>query len=234
MSFGNALGAFATGFAGTYGDRKERERKELQLPNVIVDNFGTGTGGAAVGTPLIPEGMPGGLGVTGAGEPVSSDGTLLSLLDKVEGGGSYDTLFGHSQNGGRFDGVKVSDMTLAQLYDFSNPNGDYGQWVKSHVGRVATPMGRAQIVGRTLRNAAKELGLSDDTKFTPQLQDTIGAHLAKGRLTSATSPAAKRAALRAEWEGLSRISDDALDAAIAKFEADGYLFRPRALGVGPT
>jgi hypothetical protein len=89
-------------------------------------------------------------------------------------------------------------------------------------------------VGTTLRGASKEMGLSPDTKFTPQTQDAIASHLAQRRLSSAKSPAAKRAALRAEWEGFKNVGDDELDAAIARFEANGMEIRPRPMGAGPT
>jgi hypothetical protein len=175
------------------------------------------------------EGRPGGGTITG-------DGTLFSLIDKTEGGGNYDTLFAHSQRGGRFDGVKVSEMTLNDLYGFSNPSGEYGQWVKGklaesgHKPRVATPMGRHQIVGSTLRTAAAQMGLSPETKFTPQTQDAMASHLAATRLASAKTPYAKRAALRAEWEGFKHVSDAALDKAIANFEASGMQMRPPRMG----
>ena len=45
--------------------------------------------------------------------------------------GSYDTLFNNSQVQGKpFEGTNVSQMTLDQLYQFSDPKGPYGQYVK--------------------------------------------------------------------------------------------------------
>ncbi len=149
--------------------------------------------------------------------PSSGSGDLFSLLDKHEGASNYDTLFGHSQKD-RFSGVKISEMTLGQLAEFSDPNGKYGQWVKSQVGRVATPMGRGQIVGSTLRAAAKEMGLSDDTVFSPAVQDQIIMHLATKRLRGQKTMAGKRAALRAEWEGFKHVSDADLTVAIERME----------------
>lgn len=228
------LASFAQGFAGSlnqHNRRKEQKERDARFDKLM--EYGALPGPA--------QGMPGaseagsGYGVRGSsGGGASGDGSLIGLIDRYEGGGDYNTLFGYSNRGGKFDGVNVSEMTLAQLADFSNPSGEYGQWVKGHVGRVATPMGRHQIVGRTLRGASKEMGLSPDTKFTPQTQDAIASHLAQRRLSSAKSPAAKRAALRAEWEGFKNVGDDELDAAIAHFEANGMEFRPRPMGAGPT
>lgn len=147
---------------------------------------------------------------------------LLGLIDATEGGGDYDTLFGHSQReGSRFAGVRVSDMTLEEIYEFSDPSGEYGQWVQSTnpEGVVATPMGRYQIVGTTLRNAARELGLDPSTRFTPEVQDQIARHLADRRLSSASTIDGKISALRSEWAGFSNIDDDTLAAAIRQYEA---------------
>lgn len=92
-----------------------------------------------------------------------------------ESGGDYDALFGFSnREGGRYAGVKLTDMTVDEAIEFANPRGDYGQWVKSKVGRVATPMGAYQIVGTTLRNAKSSLGLTGSERMTPELQDKLG------------------------------------------------------------
>jgi hypothetical protein len=92
-----------------------------------------------------------------------------------ESGGDYNALFGYSnREGGRYGGQKLTDMTLNQALDFSKPSGDYGQWVKGQVGRVATPMGAYQVVGTTLRDAQKGLGLTGEERMTEGLQDRIG------------------------------------------------------------
>ncbi|GGE24342.1 hypothetical protein SAMN05421774_10856 [Gemmobacter megaterium] len=230
------LGAFAEGFASARIKRKDRAERlaDAERQDRLITALGARpdtellSGGGGMGN------MMGSAGADTLGAaprtPVNGDGTLLGLIDQTEGGGSFSTLFGHSQNGGRFHGIDVSRMTLAQLGDFADPNGEYGQWVKGKVGRVATPMGRYQIVGTTLRNAATEMGLSGDTVFSPQTQTAIAEHLARKRLSSARSPAAKRIAMRAEWEGFKHVPDSHLDQAIAQFEAGGGSFGPRALG----
>lgn len=145
---------------------------------------------------------------------------LFDLIDRVEGGGRYDTLFGHSQNGGRFDGVDVSQMTLGELRQFADPGGEYGQWVRANnpEGVVATPMGRHQIVGTTLRRTAQQLGFGDDTVFSPQVQDQMANHLARARLASATTMEGKMRALRNEWAGFKHVSDADLARAIREYE----------------
>ena len=150
---------------------------------------------------------------------------LFGLLDRYEGGGRYDTLVGHSQRaGGRFAGTDITRMTLGQLRQFSDPSGEYGQWVRNELARggqmarVATPMGRGQIVGTTMRNVQAALGLSDDTLFNEATQLQMIDYLARQRLRGANTAAGRRAALRAEWEGFNNVSDRELDAAI-----EGYL-----------
>lgn len=249
----SALSSFAEGFVGAKLDKRDREERERQglRDDALIAALGARPMGGGMGA---SGGMAGGMqdpmrqagenptwqgsgygkpdaGAMGAG---GGDG-LLSLIDKHEGGGRYDTLFGHSQNSGQFAGVDVSKMTLADVYQFSDPSGEYGQWVKGKVGRVATPMGRYQIVGTTLRSAAKEMGLPPETVFDQNTQDSIAGHLAKRRLAGAGSPAAKRAAMRSEWEGFKHVSDSVLDDAIAKYESTGGVLQPRPLGaIKPT
>jgi len=92
-----------------------------------------------------------------------------------ESGGDYNALLGfQNRPGGRYEDVKLTDMTVNQALDFANPSGDYGQWAKGQVGRVATPMGAYQVVGTTLAAAKKGLGLTGDEVMTPELQDEIG------------------------------------------------------------
>lgn len=225
------LAGFVEGFADARKAKKQQEQIDLQnqqqdrMLSIMEKNPG-----AIYGLPMGDGGQSGGYGTPGPGGGGASGG-IFGLIDKTEGGGNYDTLYGHSQRGGRFDGVKVSDMTLGQLYDFSAPSGEYGQWVKGQVGRVATPMGRHQIVGTTLKATAEGMGLSPDTKFTPEVQDSMANYLARNRLAGLKSPAAKRAAMRSEWEGFKHVSDAALDAAILDFEANGMGLKPMGLGV---
>jgi hypothetical protein len=100
---------------------------------------------------------------------------------KGESGGDYDALFGFSNRpGGRFAGTKITDMTVNEAIDFANPRGEYANWVKNQIGRVATPMGGFQAVGSTLKQAKDWAGLSGDERMTPEVQDRIGqAILAK-------------------------------------------------------
>lgn len=160
--------------------------------------------------------------------------SLVSLIDKTEGGADYNTLYGFSnREGGPFAGVNVSDMTIGEAIAFAN--GEYGAWSQGQLGYKATPMGRYQIVGSTLEAAANAIGLDPNMKFSPQVQDAIFAYLASERLRKATTQEEKRAGLRAEWAGFKNVSDEELDAAIAAFESGKPMdFGGIAITTNPT
>lgn len=100
---------------------------------------------------------------------------LKRMVFPGESGGDYNALFGYANRpGGQFEGFNLTDMTVNQALQFSNPSGPYAQSVRGQIGRVATPMGAYQVVGTTLRDAAKGLGLTGDERMTPELQDQIG------------------------------------------------------------
>ena len=61
---------------------------------------------------------------------------------KGESGGDYGALFGYQNRpGGKFANIDLTKMTIDDALEFANPSGNYGQFVKGQVGRVATPMG---------------------------------------------------------------------------------------------
>ena len=99
-----------------------------------------------------------------------------------ESGGDYNALFGYQNRpGGKFEGVQVSQMSIADILDFTNPSGEYGQFVKNtrpdpEMG-VATPVGAYQVVGTTLRDAVKKLGIDPSQKFDKATQDRIGKYI---------------------------------------------------------
>jgi len=149
-------------------------------------------------------------------------GGLLNLIDSTEGGGSYDTLFGHSQRDGPFAGTRVSQMTIGELKEFAGARGEgsYGSWVQNTnpEGVLATPMGRYQFVGTTLASTADAMGLPDDTVFDQQTQDAMFAFKVRERLNNADTLTGKRQQLRNEWHGFRNVSNSVLDQAILDFE----------------
>ena len=103
-----------------------------------------------------------------------------------ESGGDYDALFGYQNRpNGAFAGIKVSQMPVGDVIKFTSPSGKYGQYVKGQVGRVATPVGAYQVVGTTLRDAVKALGIDPNQKFDKATQDKIGQYILKTQGTGA-------------------------------------------------
>jgi hypothetical protein len=101
---------------------------------------------------------------------------------RTESGGDYNALFGYQNRpGGRFENVRVTDMTIGDILDFQNPRGAYGQYVAGarpdRERGVATPVGAYQIVGTTLRDAVRALNLPLDTTFTPDVQDRVARYI---------------------------------------------------------
>lgn len=144
--------------------------------------------------------------LTGSGGVVDGPaGSFVEIMDQTEGGGRYDTLFGHSQKNGPFAGVDITKMTLGELKDFASPSGEYGNWVKGQVGRVATPMGRYQIVGTTLRSIAEQMGLPDDTLFDKKTQDAMFKYHLNSTLARGSTLQEKVSLLRGQWEGFKNV-----------------------------
>tara|TARA_R110000796_G_scaffold108265_2_gene219192 strand:- start:25 stop:2682 length:2658 start_codon:yes stop_codon:yes gene_type:complete len=150
--------------------------------------------------------------------------TTASLIERYESGrGGYDTLFGQAQgSGGPFEGFNVSQKTLGELYEFSNPSGaqgTYGAYVKATnpKGVLATPMGRFQFVGSTLKAVAKKMGLPDNTVFNKETQDAVFLFHARD-VMAGKSQEGKIKALRGTWDGFNSASDAELIQMIAEVE----------------
>ena len=70
-------------------------------------------------------------------------------------------------------GTSLTDMTLGQIYHKQNTK-DRGLSMDEHISSGGLhAVGRYQFIGSTLQDEARRMGLSDDTKFTPQVQDQI-------------------------------------------------------------
>lgn len=179
---------------------------KMEMPGV---DFAFREDGPPVGTPTAPKPSSPAGGARAASEIQTTSAlpaSFLAAVDHSEGGGDYDTLFGHAQRaGGAFAGTRVSQMTVGQAIAFASPRGAYAANVRGQVGRTATPMGRHQIVGNTLKRAAAEMGLGPDTPFDRGTQDAIAAHLARKRIAGARTLDGKIAALRSEWEGFRSV-----------------------------
>lgn len=92
-----------------------------------------------------------------------------------ESGGDYNALYGYQNRpGGRFANTRLTDMSVGDVIQFTDPRGDYAAYVRGEVGRTATPVGAYQVVGTTLRGAVDALGIDPSTPFNQATQDRIG------------------------------------------------------------
>ena len=77
--------------------------------------------------------------------------------------GSYKNTYGSS----------LTDMTLGEIFHKQNTK-QRGLSMDEHISSGGLhAVGRYQFIGSTLQDEVKRMGLSPDTKFTPQVQDNI-------------------------------------------------------------
>jgi ribosomal protein S16 len=84
-----------------------------------------------------------------------------------------------NREGKQFAGTNLTGMTVDQAIDFARVGGPYANYSKTQTpdGHVATPMGEYQIVGTTLAQAKRDMGLTGDELMTAELQERIAHHL---------------------------------------------------------
>ncbi|WP_261316528.1 hypothetical protein [Rhizobium leguminosarum] len=171
-------------------------------------------------------------------------GSFLAAVDRTEGAGDYDTLFGHAQKDGPFAGTAISQMPIKDVLAFTDPSGPYAQYVKGKVGRVATPVGKYQTVGTTLRGAVGALGLDPSAPYDRATQDRVASFLARQRIASADTLPGKISALRSEWEGFKNVPDSEMAQIVADLQSapsagtevaglDPSMVRPPASSIQP-
>jgi len=139
----------------------------------------------------------------------------------------------------------VSQMTMSEVRQLVQRDGDYFNWSKLNMpkkanaygrGLASTPVGKYQFVGSTLRDFEKEGGLfeqleiTDDTVFDERTQDKLFIGYAQQRLAGARSQGgdkrSERNILRDTWEFLARkdkggnylTSDEDVDNLIAEID----------------
>ena len=117
---------------------------------------------------------------------ILEDSTMQAVKDRVsevEGtndAGGYDRLLGGQEDN---FGIKPSEMTVAEILDFQNKRGEgsYAAYSQDTVGRIATPVGKYQVVGTTLQGLVDSGVVNLDDKFDVETQEKIGSHLIESR-----------------------------------------------------
>lgn len=150
-----------------------------------------------------------------------NEGTTFRKALKAQEADNYDTLFGNAERGNTpFKGVKVTDMTLGEVLDFSSSDSEWMKYNKSTHNKNTTALGKYQFVGATLRDLdergiLKKLGITKDTKFNAETQDKIAVYLAERRVVGKSDQEARRG-LRNEWEGFKKLNSTELNKIIAE------------------
>lgn len=129
-----------------------------------------------------------------------------------ESGGDWNALYNfQNRAGGLFGDVNVSDMTINEVLDFQRAGSPYATYVKDILGYTATPVGRYQIVGKTLEGAKDALGLTGEEKFDPATQRQIAEYIYNTQGPSA-------------WEALkgTQMADQVTPQQMAPQQAAGY------------
>lgn len=100
-------------------------------------------------------------------------GQLLDSIGEAEGA-DYTTLFGYDEQPGKaFDGTDITKMSISEVQDLQK------KMVRTN--GVSSAVGKYQFLQTTLREAVKALGISEDEKFTPEIQDKLALWLLKQR-----------------------------------------------------
>lgn len=148
-------------------------------------------------------------------------------------------LWGDAEKQDAFKNIKVSEMTLQEVMDFTEHGGAYSNYVKSTnivngKPTASTPVGKYQFVGTTLKDLVKDLRLDPNLKFDEKMQNYLAVTYAKKRFHSECPPdktmteedimLCKSEALTRVWPGFSKISVN--DRRKIVKEIEGYKLMP--------
>ena len=132
-------------------------------------DFTAASGAAPVLPAIAPDAPPGWAGIRNgiyAGESGADPNALFNFQNR---------------KGGKFSHIKPSEMTVDQWLEFQRPDGPYAQYVARNrpdpENGVATPMGAYQIVGDTLADLKRDLGLKGDEVMTFEFQDYLAQQI---------------------------------------------------------
>lgn len=138
-------------------------------------------------------------------------------------------LWGDAEKQDTFKNIKVSEMTLQEVMDFTEHGGTYSNYVKSTnpEGKASTPVGKYQFVGTTLKDLVEDLGLDPNSKFDEKMQDYLAITYAKKRFNYYCPKGeldCRIEQLRKSWAGFK----DVPDKEVAKMvkEIEGYKLMP--------
>ena len=109
--------------------------------------------------------------------------SVKARVSEVEGTsdeGGYDRLLNYQEDN---FGITPTEMTVAEILAFQKERGEgsYAEYSRDTVGRIATPVGKYQVVGDTLQRLVDAGVVSADEMFDEATQERIGSYLIENR-----------------------------------------------------
>ena len=161
-----------------------------------------------------------------------------NAISMQESSNNPNALWKNSQTDTFKNQPPVTEQTIAEVLEFVKIDGEYANWSKTQSnpasggsGKIHTPIGKYQFVGATLRDIKtrggfEELGITDDTVFSEEIQDKLFSWYIKDTIQAAekdgTDPKAK---IRGRFEGIGTtddMSDQELDTVISQVQDGTY------------
>ena len=247
----NTLGA-ATADGTAYAKGRQDEKSALDFlaeQNAAVESGEKPPGQVAQEIEAARELILGGIDLlekedeTSSAEPTTTTPTAdyvgpTNAISMQESSNNPNALWKNSQTDTFKNQPPVTEQTLAEVLEFVKIDGEYANWSKTQSnpasggsGKIHTPVGKYQFVGATLRDIKtrggfEELGITDDTVFSEEIQDKLFSWYIKDTIQAAekdgTDPKAK---IRGRFEGIGTtddMSDQELDTVISQVQDGTY------------
>jgi len=247
----NTLGA-ATADGNAYMKGREDEKSALDFlaeQNAAVESGEKPPGQVAQEIEAARELILGGIDLlekedeTSSAAPTTTTPTAdyvgpTNAISMQESSNNPNALWKNSQTDTFKNQPPVTEQTIAEVLEFVKIDGEYANWSKTQSnpasggsGKIHTPIGKYQFVGATLRDIKtrggfEELGITDDTVFSEEIQDKLFSWYIKDTIQAAekdgTDPKAK---IRGRFEGIGTtddMSDQELDTVISQVQNGTY------------
>lgn len=106
---------------------------------------------------------------------------LLEMIGKHESGNDYNRIYVPPRMPGEsaIKRVDVSNMTVNQVLAYQKDWTNQQRAAGIPADRCSSAIGKYQFIRGTLESTAKQMGLSGNEKFTPELQDRMAMHQLK-------------------------------------------------------
>ena len=220
----DVLGAL---YSTVFKSKKENEKAESPA-----DDYNIGKMGEFPWTTSAPQARPDPFTYK-EGPSFTRDKSHMSfgvLMGKYENGAAagenpYDALFSSAEKQDQFKDIKVSEMSMQEVLNFTKVDGDYAKYVQkvNPEKEKASPVGFYQFLGSTIDDIVKRSDIFKDekgkqvdltkVKFSPEIQNKMFNWYMNDRTRGVWERKALLKAIRLGWSGLKKAPDqDIIDA----------------------